>query len=67
MNAAEHTHPDPIDVAALTDLLDMLEHAPSNEQRARYLLSCNWMIERGATASANAAHALAEARWRAGQ
>lgn len=25
---------------------------PSNEQRARYLLTCNWMRERGAAAAA---------------
>ena len=37
------TLPDPADVEALTNLLDLMVNFPSNEQRARYLLSCNWM------------------------
>lgn len=40
--------PDPADVRALTGLLDLLTNFPSNEQRARYLLSCDWMRERDA-------------------
>lgn len=41
------------DVDALRELLDLLEHAPDNDQRARYLLTCNWMRDRGAAASAH--------------
>jgi hypothetical protein len=43
--------PDPSDVAALTDLFDLMASFPSNEQRARYLLSSNWMRDRGAAAA----------------
>jgi len=39
------------DVDALRDLLDLLENFSSNDQRARYLLSCNWMRDRGAAAA----------------
>jgi len=42
------TLPDPADVAALTYLLDLMANFPSNEQRARYLLSCNWMRDHDA-------------------
>lgn len=44
--------PEASDVAALTALLDMMANFPSNEQRARYLLSSNWMRDRGAAAAA---------------
>jgi hypothetical protein len=40
--------PDPQDVEQLTDLLDLMADFPSNEQRARYLLTCNWMRGRNA-------------------
>ncbi len=43
-----YTLPDPADVAALTYLLDLMANFPSNEQRARYLLSCNWMRDHDA-------------------
>ena len=43
--------PHPTDVAALTELLDLMVDFPSNEQRARYLLTCNWMRDRGAAAA----------------
>lgn len=46
--------PEPGDVATLTELLDLLTDFPSNEQRARFLLTCNWMRDRGAAAAANA-------------
>lgn len=36
----------PDDVTALTALLDLMADFPSNEQRARFLLSCNWMRDR---------------------
>jgi hypothetical protein len=39
------TGPDERDVAELTYLLDIMGNFSSNEQRARYLLSCNWMRE----------------------
>lgn len=57
--------PDPRDVEALTDLLDLMSFFPSNEQRARYLLSCNWMRERGAAVAAQSAADLAALRDRA--
>jgi hypothetical protein len=31
------------DVDALRELLDLMENFPDNDQRARYLLTCNWM------------------------
>lgn len=43
--------PDPADVAALTELLDLFDGFSSNEQRARYLLTCNGMRDRGAAAA----------------
>lgn len=39
------------DVDALTELLDLMTDFSSNEQRARYLLSCNWMRDRGTAAA----------------
>lgn len=44
--------PDQADVDALRELLDLLEGFRDNDQRARYLLSCNWMRDRGAVAAA---------------
>lgn len=44
--------PEQADVDALRDLLDLMENFPSNDQRARYLLSCDWMRDRGAQAAA---------------
>lgn len=46
MNSMTDNSPEPRDVAALTQLLDLMENFGSNEQRARYLLSCNWMRDR---------------------
>lgn len=46
--------PDPADVEAVTYLLDLMANFPSNEQRARYLLSCNWMRDRGCAAAERA-------------
>lgn len=46
--------PDPADVRKLTELLDLLEGFIGNEQRARYLLSCNWMRDRDALVTARA-------------
>jgi hypothetical protein len=43
--------PDPRDVAELTRLLGLMRDFPSDEQRARYLLTSNWMRERGAEAA----------------
>ena len=40
--------PDIDDVHALTQLLDIMANFPSNEQRARYLLTCDWMRDRDA-------------------
>jgi hypothetical protein len=43
--------PDLDDVVELTRLLDLMRDFPSNEQRARYLLTSNWLRERGAEAA----------------
>lgn len=40
--------PDQADVDALRALLDLMGDFPSNDQRARYLLTCNWMRDRDA-------------------
>lgn len=42
------------DIAQLRELLDLMTDFPSNDQRARYLLSSNWMRQRGAAAAARA-------------
>lgn len=57
--------PDSDDVAALRHLLDMMGNFPSNDQRARYLLTCDWMRDRGAVAAARAGEIAAdiEHRW----
>lgn len=44
--------PDPDDVTALTELLELLDGYATTEQRARYLLSSNWLRDRGAAAAA---------------
>ncbi|WP_372733575.1 hypothetical protein [Nocardioides sp.] len=41
--------PDQADVDALRDLLDLMADFPDNDQRARYLLTCNWMRDRQTT------------------
>jgi hypothetical protein len=43
--------PDAGDVAELTRLLGLMRDFPSDEQRARYLLTSNWLRERGAEAA----------------
>jgi hypothetical protein len=43
--------PDPRDVAELTRLFGLMRDFPSDEQRARYLLTSNWLRERGAEAA----------------
>ena len=47
--------PDTRDVAALTGLLDLMADFPSNEQRARYLLSCDWFTREGVAVATRAA------------
>jgi hypothetical protein len=54
--------PDSGDVAALTSLLDLMRDFPSNEQRARYLLTSDWLRERGAEAARINADQLATLR-----
>lgn len=54
--------PDPGDVEALTELLNLMADFPSNEQRARYLLSSNWLRDRGAAAATQNAVSLAVLR-----
>jgi len=39
------------DVRALADLLDRMENFTTNEQRARYLLSSDWLRDRGVEAA----------------
>jgi hypothetical protein len=46
--------PDQSDVDALRELLDLMVNFPDNDQRARYLLSCNWMRDRDAAIAAKA-------------
>lgn len=43
--------PDQLDVDAVRELLDAMADFTDNDQRARYLLSSNWMRDRGAAAS----------------
>ena len=50
--APDRWSPDQSDVDALRDLLDLMSDFSDNDQRARYLLSCNWMRDRGAAAAA---------------
>lgn len=50
--AVKHHGPDQADVDELRHLLDLLEDFSDNDQRARYLLTCNWMRDRGAIVSA---------------
>jgi cytochrome c-type biogenesis protein CcmH/NrfG len=45
---ADYRMPDQADVDALRDLLDMMVNFRDNDQRARYLLGCNWMVARDA-------------------
>jgi hypothetical protein len=47
--------PDQDDVDALRGLLDLMANFRDNDQRARYLLSSNWMCDRGAAAAARLA------------
>jgi hypothetical protein len=54
--------PDPAAVAELTEVLDLMANFESNEQRARYLLSCNWMEKWGAAAAARITASLAASR-----
>jgi hypothetical protein len=42
----DYRMPDQADVDALRELLDLMVNFPSNDQRARYLLGCNWMRDR---------------------
>ncbi|WP_158305621.1 MULTISPECIES: hypothetical protein [unclassified Nocardioides] len=46
------TGPNQTDVDALRELLDLMADFRDNDQRARYLLSSNWLRDRGAIASA---------------
>ncbi|HET9871415.1 MAG TPA: hypothetical protein VFP89_02300 [Propionibacteriaceae bacterium] len=47
---AVHIEPDPDDVAALRSILDLTVNFADNDQRARYILSSNWLRDRGAAA-----------------
>jgi hypothetical protein len=54
--------PDPRDVEEVTTLFDLMQDFPSNEERARFLLSSNWMRQR-----AGQLIALGEARARSAE
>lgn len=51
MTYTPHLGPDQSDVDAVRELLDLMADFSSNDQRARYLLTCNWMLERGHAAA----------------
>lgn len=60
--------PDPADVDTLRGLLDLMADFPNNDQRARYLLTSNWMrdrLERLAGTEAASAQVAAKALTRA--
>lgn len=57
--------PDPADVDALRDLLDLTAGFRDNDQRARYLLSCDWMQDRAARPASVAAPTTHRARFMA--
>jgi hypothetical protein len=59
MNDATST-PNQADVDALRGLLDLMANFESNDQRARYLLSSNWMRDRDAAVKAEALSAYAD-------
>ncbi|MFW6598159.1 hypothetical protein ACOCHS_06475 [Propionibacteriaceae bacterium Y2011] len=68
MTAANHgmsTGPNPTDVAELRDLLDLMGNFTSNDQRARYLLTSDWLRNNGARLAEESHAALAELRARA--
>ena len=44
--SVEWRQPDQADVDAIRELLDLMVNFSSNDQRARFLLSCNWMRDR---------------------
>lgn len=46
--------PDLNEVARLAELLELLAPFPSHDQRARYLLSSNWMRDHDAAVVSNA-------------
>ena len=46
MPITTYTGPDQADVDALRGLLDLMADFPDNDQRARYLLTCNWMRDK---------------------
>jgi hypothetical protein len=51
MTGLGHPAPYPEDVAAVRGLLDLMADFSSNDQRARFLLSSNWLRDRGAIAA----------------
>ncbi|MFA6298790.1 MAG: hypothetical protein WC642_06470 [Nocardioides sp.] len=62
-NADQGSGPDQTDVDALRDLLDLMETFSDNDQRARYLLSSNWLRDRGAAASVRVHASLSAAQF----
>lgn len=57
--AASTSGPEQADVDALRGLLDLMADFPDNDQRARFLLTSNWMRQRGAAAAEHNARSLA--------
>ena len=51
-NDRSPTAPRQADVDGLRELLDLVEDFPSNDQRARYILTSNWFRDHGESASA---------------
>lgn len=54
VDAPAGTGPDQRDVDALRELLDLTDGF-TNDQRARYLLTCNWFVREGVSAATRAA------------
>lgn len=50
-NLPPNNGPDPADVDALRGLLDLLDSFDGNDQCARYILSSDWMRDRGVAAA----------------
>ncbi len=58
------TAPEPADIAELTEILDRMVNFSNNEQRARYILCSDWLMERGAIIAEQSTQALAQLRLR---
>ncbi|WP_181641448.1 hypothetical protein, partial [Nocardioides massiliensis] len=52
LDGQDTSAPEQSDVDAVRELLDLMETFSDNDQRARYLLTSNWLRDRGAIAGA---------------